>query len=396
MDVPAFATSPIGQLVPISGYDARHQADYAHFAFVPEPLPQEVQLTGETWNVVSRAMNSLGRLDQAGRQLPNPQMFRRSSIRREAVSTSALEGTHAAFTDVLEADVSTGASRSPEVTEVLNYVRAAEHAFESVRDRGLTLGLLLELQAILVKSTASSSAADGRIRNHQVVIGPDHCTVEESRFVPPPPGDHLVGGTNDWEKWISSDHALPAVVQTALAHYQFETLHPFADGNGRIGRLVVVLQLMTLGELSEPLLTVSPHLEARRSQYTDGLLAVSRTGDFDPWVRFFAGAVQASADQTVEKVGQLLEFQDAIRTRIREEPIRGVAAQIAEDLIGQPITTPTYASERYSVTYPAANSAVAKLTSLGILTELTGRAYGRVFAAKDVLRIIDRPRSSNG
>jgi Fic family protein len=178
-------------------------------------------------------------------------------------------------------------------------------------------------------------------------------------------------------------------VQAALAHYQFETLHPYYDGNGRIGRLAVALQLMLLGDLQEPLLTVSPWLERRREEYQDRLLEVSRTGDFDQWVRFFCSAIRAQAEQTVQKIDDLLSLRSEMAARIREVPIRGVGQRIAEDLIGQPVTTPTYASDLYNVNYPAANQAIARLVDLGLLEELTGRNYGRMFGCRRVIDILD-------
>lgn len=391
MDVAAFSRTPVGRLLPIEGYDARLQKEYRHHAFLPDPLPETIALGGRTWAVVAESMKSLGRLDQAGRQVPNASLIRRPAIRREAVSTSALEGTHAAFTDVLEAEVDpVGRERSPEVAEVLNYVRAAEYAFASVPARGITMGLLSELQAILVQGTRAEERDPGRVRTHQVVIGPEGCPVEEARFVPPPPGDLLEGGFRDWTKWISGTRELPGVVQAALAHYQFETLHPYHDGNGRIGRLVIVLHLMALGELQDPLLTVSPWLEARRQEYQDSLLEVSKTGDFDQGVRFFCTAVDAQARQTVDKITDLLAFQEDVRLRMREANIKGVAAQIAEDLVAQPLVTSPFAARHYGVTYQAANSAIKKLTGLGILSELTGRTYDRIFGSREVLRVIER------
>lgn len=391
MDRASFAASPVGQLVPIQGFDARRQREYQHVAFSPAPLPEEVDLGADTWLVVAQAMNWLGRLDQAGRQVPNPALLRRPAIRKEAVSTSALEGTYAAFTDVLQAEADEDTNhRSPELTEILNYVRAAEHAFALAPERGISVGLLSELQEILVQDTPAAEKDAGRIRTHQVIIGSEDAAVEEARFIPPPEGDLLESGFREWERWVATPRELPSVVQAALAHYQFETLHPYHDGNGRIGRLVIALQLMKLGELQEPLLTVSSWLEARRQEYQDRLLQVSTDGDFDQWVCFFCRAIKDQAAQTVEKIAALLSFQDKIKQRIRETPIRGVAQEIAEDLIGQPVTTPIYAARHYGVSYPAANQAVARLVELGILRELTGRNYDRVFGSTEVIQIMDR------
>ena len=391
MNLEAFAESPVGILVPISGTDPRTGDQFKHQAFLPSPLPRETPpLSAQTWATVSQASAALGRLDQTGRQVPNPRLVRRPSIRREAVSTSALEGTFAPFQEVLEADVSEEESEaSPAVREILNYVEVAELALDWIRERAISVGMLSELQGILVRGTSGDTADAGRVREVHVVIGAEGSRVEDARFVPPPPGDQLVAGFRDWESWVQQDHGIDPVVAVALAHYQFEALHPFTDGNGRLGRLVVVLQLIRLGAIHEGLLTISAWLEQRRREYQDHLLQVSQTGDFDPWVRFMAQALRAGADAGTARVERLLTLQDSFRETIRTYPLRGVAAQIAEDLVGRPMVTPTAAARLYEVSYQAANSAISRLLDARLLREVTGRRYGRVFVSDDVMTAIE-------
>ena len=323
--------------------------------------------------------------------MPNTLLLRRPLLRREAISTSALEGTHAAFTDLLEADVSDGSSMKPEVREVLNYVQAAEATFASVLEgRPISMGLLERAQAILVKGTKADGSEAGRVRRRPVVIGAEGSPITHARFVPPPADDRLSAGVRAWEEWIHRPRALPAVAQAALAHYQFETLHPFHDGNGRIGRLVVVLQLMHLGEIGDALLEVSPWFEARRSEYQDQLLAVSQTGEFDPWIRFFAEGIGAQAINTVSRIEDLLDVQAEIRQKVRAGGLRGVAAQVAEDLIGRPYLRPAHAARIYGVSYPALNAALKRLESMGVVREVSGRNYDRLFVALDVLEVLQR------
>ncbi len=391
MDLASFEESPLGQLVPISGTDPRTGEHFEHKAFLPSPLPSVTpELAPETWAAVSHASLALGRLDEAGQRIPNPGLLRRPSIRREAVSTSALEGTYAPFEDVLEADVAEEETQpSPAVREVLNYVRVAEVALEWIYERPITVSMLCELQATLVRGTPGDTADAGRVREVQVVLGPEGSRVEDARFVPPPPGDQLVFGFRDWESWLQADNSIDAVVAVALAHYQFEALHPFNDGNGRLGRLVMVLQLIRSQVLHEGLLTISPYLEQRRREYQDQLLRVSQSGEFSPWVQFIAKAISTRADAATDQIDQLLKFQQSTRELARTYPLRGVAAQIAEDLIGRPFVTPTSASRMYGVTYQAANSAISRLTEAGLLREATGRRYGRIFVSDQVLAIIE-------
>jgi len=392
VDVAALKDSPVGQLVPIRGYDPRQGREYDHFAFLPHPLPETVELDQSTWILVTQAMSALGRLDQAGVQIPNPGLLRGPLIRREAVSTSALEGTYAPFADVLEADVLAEAPRSPELREVLNYVLAAEYAFAEVKEgRPISASLLSAVHSYLMQGTKGEGPTSGRLRDRQVIIGPEDCSIEDARFVPPPgEDDRLRAGVDDWAAWVGRIRDMPIVVQSALAHYQFETLHPFQDGNGRIGRLVVVLQLLQSGELHEPLLEVSPWFERRRRDYQDHLLEVSRTGDWNAWVRFFSIAIRDQALATSARINDLLVFQSSMREEMRSKNIRGVAAQIADELIGQPVLNVSWAARRHGVSYPAANSAISRLVDLGVLQEATGRSYGRVFRSEQVFQILDR------
>jgi cell filamentation protein, protein adenylyltransferase len=390
MDVEAIRDSPIGTLVPISGTDPRTGQAYEHMAFLPAPLPEEIpQLTNATWLVVVEASAALARLDQGGRQIPAPELLRRPAVRREAQSTSALEGTYAAFTDLLEADLEENEEpRSGALRELLNYVRAAEQAFDWICERPLTLTLIGQLQRILVQGTIGDLSDAGGIRDRQVVVGSRGVPVTEARYVPPPSGDALRGGVEAWLEWLSRDSSLPPVLRAALAHYQFEALHPFSDGNGRIGRLLVVLQLMQYRALREPLLIVSPWFEERRRDYQDHLLALSQTGDYDSWVAFFCEGIRAQAVSTLERVEKLLDYQVELRDLVRNRNIRGVAARIAEDLIGTPMIQPTWAAKHYGVSYQAANTGIQRLLEEQVLEEMTGRSYRRIFASRTVLSLL--------
>ncbi|BCJ53703.1 cell filamentation protein Fic [Actinoplanes sp. NBRC 14428] len=389
MDDAMFRSSPVGSLVRITGWDPRFSENYDCSAFIPDPLPTRLDLAQETYLAVTNAAVAVARLDQAAFRLPNPGLLARPAIRQEAVSTSALEGTYAALDDVLEADFLHRDQLTASVAEVHNYVEAAELAFEWIKDKPITVGMLEQLQKILVRGTRGGSHDAGRIRTTQVFIGADGGRVSEARFVPSPPGDQLRAGIESWASWLTADDTFPLVIKVALGHYQFETLHPFNDGNGRLGRLVCVLQLAHRGELRVPVLNLSPWLEGRRRQYQDHLLSVSATGDFEPWIRFLSEAIRAQAVRGVEKIDVLHDWRDEALAQLHDADVRGVAARIVEDLPGYPLITATPTAERYGVSYQAANTAISRLVQLGILEERTGRRYGRVFAARKVLNIIN-------
>lgn len=390
MDVDALRGSPIGRLVPISGNDQRTGNHFDYWAYLPNPLPTEFSLVSATWTAVTRAEAALARLDQAGRQLPNPVLLRQPSLRREAQSTSALEGTFAPIEDVLAAELEHRQYASLEVREILNYVVAAEEGFEWVRERPLTTGLLANLQRLLVQGTPGDYSDAGRVRDRQVLIGARESAITEARFVPPPPGDQLDAGFNQWVDWVNEPPKdLPAVVQAALAHYQFETLHPFSDGNGRIGRLVIALQFMRRQVLREPLLVVSPWFEARRQEYQDGLLRLSTTGEWDEWVCFFARGVEASADGTRERIDRLLLWQDQTLQRVRNAGVSGVAERLAGELIGTPVLRASQVVARHEVSPQGAMKALRRLADLDIVQERSRN--GRVaFVATPVVDLLSR------
>lgn len=392
MQVDDFANSPVGRLVKISGHDAYLNRDYSHFAFVPAPLPANIQLSMGAHKLADKASMSVGRLDFAVKRLPDPGLLVRPALRREAQSTSALEGTHATLEEVLEADYIEEANRRAEVREVLNYVRAAELALELIRTKPICLNVIAPLQATLVEGTRGDGWDKGRLRESNVYIGERSKGIEASRFVPPPHGDRLVEGVSDWEKWIHAEDDYPLLVKIAMAHYQFETLHPFSDGNGRLGRLIVTLQLVTEGALTYPLLNLSPWLEDRKDEYKDSLLRISATGDFDPWIRFFCEAVHHQAEDGVARIEELLAFQSDLRQRLANAKARGVVNLVADSLLGYPIITVPMVAELHGVTYPPAKNAIATLVELDALREMSATfAYGaKGFMCDPVMRVLNR------
>lgn len=393
MDVELFRNSPTGSLVRITGTDPR-VGPWEHEAYVPDPLSATgPPLTSRTFNAVASARAALAGLDSSAAQLPNPGLLRRPALRREAQSTSALEGTFAPLEEVLAADEDELSGGN--LGEVLNYVRAADHAFGWITDgRPLTLGLLTDLHGRLVRGTTADTDQAGRVRGIQVMIGSNRGgRVHDARFVPRPPGPELERQLRDLVGWSVDDHGgeIDPVVAAGMAHYQFETLHPFNDGNGRIGRLLVVLHLMATGTLREPTLTVSPWFEARRSEYYDHLLGVSSRGDWDGWIRFFADGLAASALDTQRSLVDLIRIQTALKVKVRAA---GFRAQTATDLVDyaleRPIFTVAQVERHLGVTYPRANKLVRQLVEADILRQHGDAVYDRRFSAPDILGVLLR------
>jgi Fic family protein len=390
MDIGRLEASPIGHLVPIVGPDPATHETVEGKAFLPAPLPSRLTLSTSTWNTVNAATAALARLDGAARLIPNPSLLRRPALRREAQSTSALEGTYAPFAEVLAADREDEGHLSAEIKEILNFEQMAELGFSWPEDRPLSLGMLGELQKTLVRGTAGELSDAGKLRDRIVVIGAPGRSLHDARYVPPPPGDQLRAAVEALLDWIASPPPLPTVVQAAMAHYQFESLHPYSDGNGRLGRLMVIVQLQRGAVIREPLLVVSPWFEQRRDQYQDALLELSFDGDWDAWIAFFAEGVAASASESRTKVERLVQLQAELRATVQRAGKRGVSEQLAADLVGGPYVSRNTVRNRYDLSGLGAQNAINALVALGILRETTLRNTqgARLFVAPPVVDII--------
>jgi Fic family protein len=391
MDLEAFAKSPVGELVPIDVPPTSPEVGTSRFfAFVPTPLPEVLAISLSAMNAAAKASMAVARLDQAMAQLPNPKLLLRPIMRREAVSTSALEGTYAAFDDVLEADFLEEKQMSSEQKEIQNFVRAIEVSGELLEKYPISRKLIGQLQQIIVRGTPGDTYESGDLRQRQVYIGARGCDIPEARFVPTPPFKRLEDGVSDWEKWVNAENDFPIVVKMALAHYQFETLHPYNDGNGRLGRLIALLQLVQEGVLRMPALNISPWFEERRAQYIDGLLEVSKTGNFDAWIEFFSTAVLEQAEEGARVISDLLTFRDETIKMLRASNVRGSAIEIVEWLIGYPVIDVPTARRLTGKTFEAANQAINRLVEHGVLREITGRKMNRLFMCQRVISIVNR------
>ena len=310
-----------------------------------------------TWNISSLL-----------RSLPNPRLFRQATLRVEAQSTAALEGTCEPLMKVLAADDD---EKDPSLREVLNYLVVAEAAFGwSQERRALTVSMLGQLQERLMDGTRHVTPQTGHVRGVQVVIGRrqdadlTELPIKAAQFVPAPPGPDLAARLSDLLTWMSTDHRgrFDPVVAGALAHYQFEALHPFHDGNGRLGRLLIVVQLHHSGLLSEPTLSVSPWFEGHRADYFGCLMGVSTQGDGDTWVSFFAQGLQASADQTLRRMEQLAHVQADLKQQVAASPLRaGSARQLVDFAVGQPTFTVREAASALGLSYGRTNKLVDSL-----------------------------------
>lgn len=390
-----FVNEQSGSLVDIAGVDPAAGA-WRHQAFVPAPLSDEMPpVSAPTFLAVAAARAALAALDSTAGQLPDPTLLRLLTLRREAQSTSALEGTYAPLAQVLTADDEE--PTSAELVEIFNYVRMANYGFQWVAEgRPISTTLLEDLQGLLMLGTPLALES-GCIRDTQVVIGrrsdarADMAPIHAARFVPPPPGNHLITGLQDLVGWMRRDHAttIDPVVAAAMSHYQLETLHPFRDGNGRLGRLLIILHLHAAGVLTEPTLTVSPWFEARRSEYYDRLLAVSTDGAWDDFVRFFSIGLRDSADATRHQMLALVTVQNELKDVIRASSLRADSAHALVDFaVANPSFTVRNAEAKLGISYGRTNKLISQLMDLGVLEVVDAAAYKRRFFARRVLGVL--------
>ncbi len=280
-----------------------------------------------------------------------------------------------------------------ELREVLNFEYVAEIAFSWPGDRPVTVAMLSELQKALVEGTASELSDSGGLRDRIVVVGSRGSGFADARYVPPPPGDQLRAGMEDLLGWLADPPKMPTVVQAAMTHYQFETLHPYSDGNGRIGRLLVIVQLLRGVVIREPLLVVSPWFEQRRARYQDALLELSCTGDWNAWVAFFAEGVAASAKESQEKVERLIALREELRAIVQNAGKRGTAERLAADLVGMPYVTAPNVARLYDLSGQGATNAIRTLVGLNILEAAFRTTRGaQIYAAPAVIQALSEPR----
>ncbi len=378
MDAALFKNSPSGRLVRATG---------GYWAFVPNVLPPVIEWDTELVSRISRADLAVGTLSGLGETLPNPHLLIYPFIRREAVLSSRIEGTQSSLSDLLLFEA-TRVEKQRDVKEVQNYVRAMEYGLKRLAELPLSLRFIRELHGILMEGVRGEHATPGEFRQSQNWIGSAGATLSEATFVPPPVTE-MQECLGDLEKFLHSETRLPPVVQAALVHYQFETIHPFLDGNGRIGRLLVTLLLCQKNVLSKPLLYLSAFFEKHRQEYYELLLSVSQGGQWRKWIEFFLQAVTEQSDDAVTRSRHLLELLRGYSQLAREKHLPPTAGQLVELIFMKPVLNAKTAQEFLKVSYPSAQYALTSLENAGILTEITGRKRDKAYAAKEILKALD-------
>lgn len=365
------------------------QMPEGYSAFVPNPLPPDLQWTPRIVSALSDADRGIGRLAGEGRRLPNPHVLMRPFVAREAVLSSRIEGTQATLGELLAAEAGAVVDRSPEdLREVANYVVALEHGMDALPERALSVCLLQETHEKLMTGVHGGRAQPGTIRDVQNWIGIPGSTPHTAVYVPPPPSD-LEKLLVSLEGFLAQT-ALPPLVQIALAHYQFEAIHPFLDGNGRVGRLLIMLFLLKRGILPAPLLYLSAFFEATRLEYYDRLRAVSENGDWETWILYFVNGVARQSEDAVDRAAHLLGILDAWRVRMTGLG-SDAPARVLDLLAGNPFVTAKRVSEQLGIARSTASRAIDRLVGLGILVQTDDRSRDRAYCAQALLDVMNEP-----
>ena len=356
-------------------------------AFVPNALPPTLIWDSELASAVSQAERALGRLGGAGQDLPNPHLLIRPFLQREALLSSEIEGTQASASDLVMLEVDPQIeNRVPDVREVVNYVRALEYGLQRQKNLPLSLRLLRELHGILMEGVRGENRTPGKFRRSQVHIGSPGASIDQARYIPPPPS-HLSETLDEFEKFLHTPSDLPSVVRLALVHYQFEAIHPFMDGNGRIGRLLISLTLCLDDILPLPLLYLSAYFHRNREEYYSRLLQVSAQGAWMKWVLYFARGVAIEANDAADRVQRLKDLHGDYTRRVQTARASALLTALIDELFNRPVVTVAIVTKLLKVTPPTAHRHVDRLIELGILRLASPqRKRNRIYVADGILR----------
>lgn len=381
MQAPDFIDGLSGTLV---------QAARGYLAYIPNPLEPRINLSLPLVKELSEADRALSELAGVARTLPNPHLLIGPFLRREAVLSSRIEGTQASFSDLLFFEAARlGEKEVPDVREVSNYVHAMEYGLTRLSSLPVSLRLIREIHQRLMAGVRGETQTPGEFRRSQNWIGPAGCTLMEATLVPPPI-EEMHRALDAFEKYLHAPSDLPALMRLALIHYQFEVIHPFLDGNGRVGRLLVTLVLCAEKLLPQPLLYLSAYFERHRNDYYGNLLAVSQKGTWEQWIRYFLKAVAVQSRDAIQKIDNLLALRQEYRARLQQARASALLLQLVDDLFDFPAVINPTLSKRKKITPRSAQLNIDKLVERGILREATGQHRNRVYIATEIVAAIER------
>ncbi|MGB7094976.1 MAG: Fic family protein [Anaerolineales bacterium] len=371
-----------------AGKPVQHQNGYWYF--LPNDLPPTLGWSPSLVLILAEAERNVGKLASLGTSHINMNLLVHSFIRWEAVVSTRIEGTRASLSDLYtyEAQQLSFLESNSDANEVHDYVQALAYGLERLKTLPISLRLIRELHLRLMGNVRGEHLTSGKFRRSQNWIGPDGCTLENAPFVPPPV-QAMMTSLNQLEVFMYKSSNLPALVRIALIHYQFEAIHPFLDGNGRIGRLLIILLLNAWELLPQPLLYLSAYFEANRQEYYDRLLAVSQQGKWEDWLHFFLSGVSVQSLDSMQRISQMQTLYNAYAEQLNVERASKRLIETLDVLFKRPIVTIRQVESALDVPYRSAARYVEKFVQLGILMEITGQSRNRIFRAEEILLAIE-------
>ena len=381
MDPQDFSTTSPGRVL---------RTTNGYWAFIPNPLPPSISWSAVLVSALGEAERHLGRLASLADALPSPHILVRPFIRREAVLSSRIEGTRASLVDLYhyESAQLSFFEDTSDVREVHNYVRALDYGLGRLQTLPVSLRLIREIHALLMEGVRGEHLTPGEFRRSQNWIGPPGSAIEQATLVPPPV-DEMHLALLALEEFIHASSDIPQLVRLGLIHYQFEAIHPFLDGNGRVGRLLLILLLIEWGLISQPLLYLSAFFEAHRLDYYDRLLAVSQRDEWESWLLFFLKGISSQSLDSISRIERLERIRTAYQERLRVERAARRLLQTMDVLFERPIMSIRQLEAALGVPYRSAQRCVERLEELGILREVTGHARNRLYRADEIILALE-------
>lgn len=377
MDQSIFTSNATGKVI---------KTERGYLAFVPDSLPPVLDFNNDLVSILSQADIALGKLAGAAKRLPNPHLLIRPYLRKEAVLSSKIEGTQASLSDLFEAEIG-AVQKTDDIKEVNQYVKAMEYGLRRIKEFPLSLRFVRELHQILMEGVRGSHATPGEFRTSQNWIGKPGCTLEEATFIPPPVIE-MQKVLNEWEIYLHQNQKFPALIDSAILHYQFEAIHPFLDGNGRIGRLLITLLLVHKEVLSLPLLYLSAFFEKYRNEYYECLMRVSTNGQWNDWLTFFLRGVREQATEALTNADKILALKEEYNELIKQRHLSTTVSRTLDLLFQNPYITISRATALLKTTFVTAKRSVLHLEKLGIVKEISGKEKGKIFLATKLLEVL--------
>jgi len=384
MDINDFKSTRAGKII---------KTDKDYSAFVPHPLPPEIKYSRESINLLAEANRHLGNLNGVGALLPNPNLLIIPYMRREAVLSSKIEGTQTSLSDLFYFEAARKEeqkveARNTDILEVVNYVKAMGYGLKRLKELPICLRLMREIHGILMKNVRGQHLTPGEFRRSQNWIGPAGCTLNDAAFIPPPVRE-MHEALGELEKFLHHKDNIPGLIQCALIHYQFEAIHPFLDGNGRIGRLLTTLFLCEREFLSYPMLYLSAFFEKYRREYYDRLIYVSQRGEWGEWINFFLRAVAIQSKDAAINSKAILNLLESYRCRLQKKRVSIYVTKLLDELFKNPYVTISRTAVKLKTSFHTAKAAIEKLKKANILVEITDKQRGKIYCAKELLSLLE-------